>query len=394
VDKRSPNDLGSAVPKFCLALEEFRRTADGRVRTSQEFMQQFFPHDASKVTDRIFKYLPNEVRGPVLTSWGLRGAKSALKDTDEKVQSVVWDALLAGDIDHDAFESAIHSDILVKWAPLPDWWSFWRGGKLSKQAIQKALDSGYELGLFDAKWFFETIESPGGKLKGTDVVSEGLTKAELTEWVRKVHASGDGSPKGLLAALGWERVVGKTPNEVLIKVLDAVAAKVKLVEASKPEPRGPGEKDPSLDTPTASAKEAEAQLMSEVAQVQRARSSIAPGSGPASGKSDGTDELVDRLFSESKIPPAGPEPVTSTGIGAAPARVEPATESKIAAASRVEPDSENFVIVEEDMDMGGTANETPTGRPPPPSAEPEAIPLQKARPSIPSVPAVPSAKRR
>ena len=70
-------------------------------------------------------------------------------------------------------------------APLPDWWSFWRGGKLSKQALQKALDSGYELGLFDAKWFFETIESPGGKLKGTDVVSEGLTKAELTEWIRR-----------------------------------------------------------------------------------------------------------------------------------------------------------------------------------------------------------------
>jgi hypothetical protein len=96
VEKRSPNDLSSPVPKFCLAVEEFRRTAEGRVRTSQEFLQHFFPHDAGKVTDRVFKFLPNEVRGPVLTSWGLRGAKSALKDTDDKVQSVVWDALLAG----------------------------------------------------------------------------------------------------------------------------------------------------------------------------------------------------------------------------------------------------------------------------------------------------------
>ncbi len=173
MDKRTPNDLSAAVPKFCLTVEEFRRTPEGRVRTPQEFLQHFFPHDPNKVTDRIFKFLPNEVRGPLLTSWGLRGAKSALKDTDEKVQSVVWDALLAGDIDHDAFEQAVLSDVVVRWAPLTDWWAFWRAGKLSKLAIHKALDTAYELGLFDAKWFFDTIEGPGGKLKGTDVVSEG-----------------------------------------------------------------------------------------------------------------------------------------------------------------------------------------------------------------------------
>jgi hypothetical protein len=233
VDKsRSPNDLGAPVPKFCLTVESFRRTVDGRVRTPQEFMQQFFPWDGKGSNDRIFKYLPNEVRGPILTAWGLRGAKSALKDTDEKVQAVVYDALLAGDIDHEAFEDALVPEMVVRWAPLADWWSFWRAGKLSKQAILKALESAYDLGLFDAKWFFETIETNGGKLRGTDVVSEGLTKAELTEWIRKVHASGDGSPRGLVAAIGWERIVGKTPNDVLIRVLDALAAKVALVSTA------------------------------------------------------------------------------------------------------------------------------------------------------------------
>ena len=38
MEKRQPNDLNAAVPKFCLALEEFRRTNDGRVRTSQELL--------------------------------------------------------------------------------------------------------------------------------------------------------------------------------------------------------------------------------------------------------------------------------------------------------------------------------------------------------------------
>src|SRR5215469_15080698 len=87
-DKAPRNDLSAAVPKFCLALEEHRRTPDGRVRTSQELLATFFPHDEKTSTDRIFKYLPAEVRGPVVAAWGIRGIKSALRDTDEKVQQV------------------------------------------------------------------------------------------------------------------------------------------------------------------------------------------------------------------------------------------------------------------------------------------------------------------
>ncbi len=70
MEKRTPNELNAPLSKFCLALEEYRRTNDGRVRTSQELLQHFFPHDQNKSTDRIFRYLPNEVRGPILTTWG------------------------------------------------------------------------------------------------------------------------------------------------------------------------------------------------------------------------------------------------------------------------------------------------------------------------------------
>ena len=344
MDKRSPNELTAAVPKFCLALEQFRRTTEGRVRTTQEFLQHFFPNDANKVTDRLFKFLPNEVRGPVLTSWGLRGAKSALKDTDEKVQSVVWDALLAGDIDHDAFEQALLSDVMVRWVPLGDWWAFWRGGKLSKLAIHKALDTAYELSLFDAKWFFDTIEGPGGKLKGTDVISEGLTKAELTEWVRKVHATGDGSPKGLLVSLGWDRIVGKTPNDVLIRVLDqfaqktalappapGAAAKAELEADERPSTRitpvppapvdvaeasilnatvgsvrprigslsGTSGAPPSISNPPVAMTTATA-VSTPPAASNAGASSASFSAAPAAGNGDGE---IDQLFSESKVPP-------------------------------------------------------------------------------------------
>ena len=366
MEKRSPNDLNTPVPKFCLTLEDFRRTPDGRVRPAPEFLQHFFPHSAAGVTDRVFKFLPNDVRGPVLTAWGLRGAKSALKDTDEKVQAVVYDALIAGDIDHDAFEQALVPDIIVKWAPLAEWWSFWRAGKLSKLAIHKALEAGYDLGLFDAKWFFETIETPNAKLKGTDVVSEGLTKAELTEWVRKVHASGDGSPKGLLAAIGWDRVVGKTPNDVLIKVIDSLAEKIGLTATTSkgPEPEKPiiDEEEVIDERPSSRMTPVPAVSPSAVAESALNAAIVSPGGlpgkliAPSTGKSMAPEEKVDNLFSDSDMPTA---------------------EEDVA------------IVVDEE------STEVPTNRPPAESAEPVLLKPRTSQPSIPAIPSVgPSARRR
>jgi hypothetical protein len=228
-----PNDVTVATTKFCLVLEEHRRTAAGRVRTSEEFLAAFFPHDATRAEDRVFRHMPREVRGPVLAAWRIRGAKAAVRDDDGKVLSVVHDALVAGDLDHAGFEQGLPPEVIVRWVALPSLWRFWRGGKLAKQPIEKALVTAYELGLLDAKWLLDTIEAGGGKLRGTDVLAEGLSKAELTAWVRGVHESGDGTPGGLLAALGWDSVVARTSNEVLIAVLDALAAKVGLVKPSE-----------------------------------------------------------------------------------------------------------------------------------------------------------------
>jgi hypothetical protein len=236
VVEKARNDLSAAVPKFSLSLEEHRRTPDGRVRTSQEFLTAFFPHDEKSCTDRILKHLPNEVRGPIIAAWGVRGIKSALRDNDEKVQSVVHDALVAGDIDHTAFEDGLGAETLVRWVPLGELWAFWRGGKLTKQAIQKALTVAYDLALFDARWFLDTVQAKSGALKGTDVLADGLSKEDLVAWIKRIHEGGDGTPKGLVAALGWEKIAAKTRDEALIAVLDAVVTKVGLVPPKEAAP--------------------------------------------------------------------------------------------------------------------------------------------------------------
>lgn len=273
---KARNDLGAAVPKFCLALEEFRRTPEGRVRTSQELLAVFFPHDEGSCTDRVFRHLPSDVRGPIVAAWGIRGIKAALRDTDEKVQQVVHDALVAGDIDHGAFEEGLSPETLVRWVPLGDLWSFWRGGKLTKQAIFKALSTAYELYLFDARWFLETISAKGGSLRGTDVLADGLTKDDLTQWVRRIHETNDGTPKGILAALGWDKIVAKTTNEVLVAVLDAMVAKVGLVVAAAREssPRA-AESAPKLDA------KADAPSLAAAAAAAPAPAPAAAPSGPA-----------------------------------------------------------------------------------------------------------------
>jgi hypothetical protein len=191
-----------------------------------------FRHHEKDSGDRVFKYLPNDVRGPIIAAWGIRGAKTALRDDDEKVRSVVADALAAGDIDADSFEDGLTAEILVTWLPLTDLWSFWRGGKLTKAAILKALETAFDLALFDARWFLETLKAKNGTRRGTDVVADGLSKEELALWIRRIHESGDGSPRGIVAAIGWDRIVTKSSNEALFLALDALAAQVGLVGAS------------------------------------------------------------------------------------------------------------------------------------------------------------------
>jgi hypothetical protein len=224
------NDLGAPVPKFCLSLEKDRRTAEGRIRNERDFREHFFPFDEEKARDRVLKFLPREVRGPIIASWGIRGRKAASRDDDARVRSVVHDAFVAGDITDEIFEEGLVGDIVVSWVELADWWKFWRGGRHSKYSIQRALETGYDLGLFDARWFFDVLESGGGKLHGTDVLVEGMSKTELADWIKKIHESGDGSPKGMLTALGWSTLVAKTSNAVLLSVIDAFAQKNGLVK--------------------------------------------------------------------------------------------------------------------------------------------------------------------
>lgn len=204
------------------------------MRSAQELVTAFFPHDEKTCSDKLFRHLPRDVRGPIVAAWGIRGVKAALRDDDERVKQVVHDALVAGDVDATSFEDGVTAETLVRWVPLGDLWSFWRGGKLTKIAIHKALSTAYELYLFDARWFLEALQSKGGVLKGTDVLADGLTKEELTHWIRRVHETGDGTPKGLVASLGWTKIVEKTHNEVLLTVLDAMAAKVGLAAGAAP----------------------------------------------------------------------------------------------------------------------------------------------------------------
>ena len=229
------NDRNQAVTKFCLAMEDHRRTEAGRVRTAKEFVAHFFPHDEQKAKDQLFLHMPNDVRGPVLAKWGIRGAKAALKDDDEKVKLVVHDALVAGDIDDAIFEGGVEPMILVDWIVLAEWWSFWRHGRLTGVAIQKALATARELGLIDDKWFLLNVQGRGGKLKGTDVLCDTLSKDQIVAWVRKLHESGDGSPAGIVAAIGWETVLTKTAQDALLFALDQFARKAGLA----PEPVEP-----------------------------------------------------------------------------------------------------------------------------------------------------------
>ncbi len=222
------NDRNLAVSKFCLAMECHRRSEAGRVRTAKEFVAHFFPYDEKSATDRLFCFMPNDVRGPVLATWGIRGAKAALKDDDTKVKLVVHDSLLSGDLDEAAFEGGVESSILIDWIALDAWWTFWRQGTLSGVAVQKALATARELELIDDAWFLLNVQGRGGKLKGTDVLCDTLSKEQIVAWVRKLHENGDGSPAGIVAAIGWDTLLSKTAQEALLFALDRFADKAGL----------------------------------------------------------------------------------------------------------------------------------------------------------------------
>jgi hypothetical protein len=227
------NDLGTPLVRFCVAIEEHRRTAEGRVRTSAQFLEHFFATSDFKggtAKDEVFRHMPKDVRGPIVSGWGIRGAKAALRDDDDKVATVVLDALAAGDLDADAFETALAPDKLLAWVPLASFWAFWRAGAINKTALLRAFTKAYELKLLDAKAFVEDLKARGGEVLGTDVLGTSLTKDELIEWVRKIHAAGDGSPKGLVEALGWEKIVAKAPTEALLGALDALAVRLGIAD--------------------------------------------------------------------------------------------------------------------------------------------------------------------
>jgi hypothetical protein len=113
--------------------------------------------------------------------------------------------------------------------PLGEWWAFWRSGKITGVATQKALATARELGLFDDRWFLENVDGRSGKLKGTDTLCDSLSKEQITSWLRNVHQSGDGSPAGLVAALGWDVILARTSQEALLFALDALARHIGLV---------------------------------------------------------------------------------------------------------------------------------------------------------------------
>jgi hypothetical protein len=237
LEPKPRNDRQSAVTKFCLAMEELRRTDAGRVKNAKELVEYFFPHDASKARDQLFVYMPREVRAPVVAGWGIRGAKAALRDDDDRIKNVIHDALLAGDINEAVFEEGVTPGHITDWVPLGEWWGFWRSGKVSGVPAQKALATARELGLFDDRWFLENVDGRGGRLKGTDTICDTLSKDQIVAWLRNIHASGDGTAAGIVAALGWETILAKTSQEALLFALDALAKKIGLV-AIQPAVRG------------------------------------------------------------------------------------------------------------------------------------------------------------
>lgn len=224
------NDRALALSAFCLEIEKYRRTPEGRVRNAEALLHFYFPRqgDGKSATDRLFLHLPRDVRGTIIAGWRVRGLKAALRDDDERIKAVVLDALEAGDLDSNMFEEGVVPETLIDYVPLDEWWTFWRGTALPNGAVQKALATARAMHLVDDRWFLESVEGRGGRSKGTDAICDTLTKDDVVGWVRGIHTSGDASPAGVIAARGWDNVLAKTSPEALLAALDAFARKVHL----------------------------------------------------------------------------------------------------------------------------------------------------------------------
>ncbi len=269
------NDSNAPLTRFCLAIEEHRRTPEGRTKTPPQFVAHFFTQSETVPLDRIFRHLPKEVRGPIISGWGIRGAKAALRDTDDKVAAVVSDALIAGDLSSTAFEDGLTAATVVAWVPLVEWWRFWRGGSFTKAAFSKAIVTAYDLGLFDAEWMFDHLATKTSK--GTDAITETLSKEDLSVWIKRVHESKDGSAKGLLDALGWEKLIGKTRDDALLGLLDALAAKFGWTTTTEEVPTI------TTETPAIGVEQA---VLAQVAAAEAAEKKLEPMPNPTPSELD------------------------------------------------------------------------------------------------------------
>jgi hypothetical protein len=214
--------------RFCLALEEYRRTPEGRVRTSEELVASFFPHDGDIVADQLFRYMPKETRGPIISGWKIRGPKAALRDDDDKIEEVVHDSFRSGDLTHEMFEESITPELLINAVPLTEWWIFWRTGKLTSQILVHALLVAHDQKLLSAGWFLDHVMSPDGDSRGIDVFASKLSKEDLTTWIREIATRGNASSEGIVTALGWEKILTALPVSSLMILIDGLITRIGL----------------------------------------------------------------------------------------------------------------------------------------------------------------------
>ncbi len=246
------NPADDPVSKFALALEIHRREKATGKWEPKDFRSHFFPYAKDGATDEILRRMPKEVRGPILTAWGIRGQNRAKTDSDEKVLEVTFDALTATppDLDDKAFEEGVDAEKTIRWADLRHWWKFWRAGNLRKEDLTVFFRTAFELNLVDAKIFFAMIEDPKKKLTGIDVVSTAISPEDRIAWIRAIYETRDRDEDAILMALGWEKIVIKVDNAILITVADRLAERIGLVHVPPPKKDEPAPVTKSGDTIT------------------------------------------------------------------------------------------------------------------------------------------------